>query len=79
MGIRDEGPRRAETRFPHVILDYYSKTRVKDKADIWDALTVILDWYEEWMVNKFEEHEISHSANQVERMREVLALLKKKV
>lgn len=78
VGIRDEGPRRAEKRFPKEVLSYFHSTRVKDTPEVWNSLEVILDWYEKWMIEKLDEHNIPHSAHQVPRMRQVLKLLKSK-
>ena len=47
FGLYDEGPRRAEQRFPEDVLDYYNKSRVKTVDEIWNGLQILLDWYEE--------------------------------
>ena len=79
LEIRDEGQRRAEKRFPSEVINYFSNTRIKKISEIWDALNVILDWYQDWMVEKFDEHDVPHSAHQVQEMREVLKILESKV
>jgi len=79
LGIRDEGPRRAEQRFPKEVLSYYNRSRAKDIIDVWNSLQVFLDWFAEWMVPLLEKRNIPHSAHQVPNMRGVLAILKGKV
>jgi predicted nucleotidyltransferase len=74
----DEGPRRAESRFPTDVLGYYRESAVCTVVGIWDSLDVLLDWYSNWMVPHFEELSIPHSGIQVEQMRAILALLEKK-
>ena len=78
LGIRDEGPRRAEQRFPEEVLSYYNRSRAKDITDVWNSLKVFLDWFTEWMVPYFEKQDIPHSGLQVPNMRGVLAILKRK-
>ena len=78
LGIRNEGPRRAEQRFPEDVLSYYNGSRAKDIADVWNSLQVFLNWYTEWMVPHLEKHKIPHSLHQVPNMRGVLSILKRK-
>ena len=78
FGLHDEGPRRAEQRFPEDVLDYYNKSRVKTVDEIWNRLQILLDWYEEWLVPKFDKLNIPHSQIQVAQMRDILQLLSEK-
>ncbi|TFG98036.1 hypothetical protein E4H12_07145 [Candidatus Thorarchaeota archaeon] len=72
LGIRNDGHRRAEQRFPEDVLSYYCRNHAKDITDIWNSLQVFLNWYIEWMVPKLTKHNIPHSGLQIQRMREVL-------
>ena len=78
LGKWDEGPRRAESRFPQEVLDYYMLSSIAHVDEIWRSLSVLLDWYYDWMIPHFENLSIPHSASQVKQMRKVLDLLKQK-
>ncbi len=78
LGQWDEGPRRAETRFPSEILSYYWDSRVLTPKEIFQSTSILMDWYETWMVPRFEELEIPHSGYQVKILREVVPTLEEK-
>ncbi len=71
----DEGPRRAETRFPEPVLDYYWGMQPKDVNDIWNAIDVALDWYLEWLIPWFNEHSIKTAEEEVPLIRLILGKL----
>ena len=74
----DEGPRRAERRFPLEVLSFYRNSRVSSAEDIFDALLVLMDWYEKWMVPRFDERNIQHSEYQIGILRKLIPFLKNK-
>jgi predicted nucleotidyltransferase len=78
LGLHDEGCRRAEERFPTKVLDYYNRSRVRTVDEVWDGLQILLDWYDDWLVPKFDKLGIAHSQNQVAQMRDILQLLSSK-
>jgi predicted nucleotidyltransferase len=78
LGLHDEGSRRAEERFPNEVLDYYNRSRVGTVDEIWEGLQILLDWYEQWLVPKFDKLHIAHSQNQVAQMRDILRLISSK-
>ncbi|TXT59985.1 MAG: hypothetical protein BAJALOKI1v1_1340008 [Promethearchaeota archaeon] len=65
LGMWDEGTRRAEQRFPTELIQFYERCRVKVIDDVWECLMVFLEWYNAWMVPKFEEFEIVHANAEV--------------
>lgn len=69
LGIWDEGPRRAEQRFPAEVLDYFNRSAAADVDSIWNSVDVILDWYANWLVPKFEQNRIPHTLHEVPRIR----------
>jgi hypothetical protein len=79
LGQWDEGSRRAEERFPEEVLDFYMRSQAKTVEGIWDGIEVLLSWYEDWLIPKFVELDISHALVQVEPMKDVLRLLKDKM
>jgi len=79
LGQRDEGPRRAEQRFPSEVLTFYRDSRVGEAMEIFNALIILMDWYENWMVPRFEENKIPHSKYQLEVLREIIPYLKTKL
>ncbi len=74
----DEGPRRAESRYPEEVLGYYHSSFVSKIEDSWHALDVFLQWYENWMGPIFKEQKLNHSLSQVETIRLVMQFLKEK-
>ncbi len=74
----DEGPRRAESRYPEEVLGYYHSSFVSKIEDAWHSLDVFLQWYEDWMGPRFKDHELSNSISQVDTMRTVLESLKER-
>lgn len=77
LGIRDEGTRRAEKRFPDKLLNYYNKCRVKKNQEIWECLGVFLEWYSNWLVPKFEENNIIHAKQEVPIIKSAIENIKK--
>jgi predicted nucleotidyltransferase len=65
LGIRDEGTRRAEQRFPKELVEFYNKCRVRKNDDVWDCLNMFLEWYSEWLVPHFENKNIIHAGEEV--------------
>jgi predicted nucleotidyltransferase len=78
LGMRDEGTRRAEQRFPEDLIRYYERCKVKAMEDVWDCLMVFLEWYSDWMVPKFEEHEIIHAGQEVQVIKSAINQLRKR-
>ena len=76
LGIRDEGTRRAEERFPPELIDYYSNLLVSNFDEIWDKLHIILTWYSDWMVSFFNENNIKHAEKEVVLIRNIINILK---
>lgn len=76
LGIRDEGTRRAEERFPPELINYYTKLMVANFNEIWEKLHIILDWYSKWMVSRFTEHNITHTEKEVFLIRNLINNLK---
>ena len=78
LGVWDEGTRRAEQRFPVELIEYYNDLKIGKNEEIWEKLNVILDWYSNWMVPKFEEHKIMHANVEVPLVRNIIKILKLK-
>ncbi len=76
LGMWDEGTRRAEKRFPKKLIKYYERCKVKEVNDVWECLMVFLEWYSDWMVPKFEEHEIVHASPEVPVLKSTIASLR---
>jgi len=76
LGQWDEGPRRAEERFPEEVLDFYMQSTAKTVEEIWDGIKVLLAWYENWLIPRFEELSLTHALVQVEPMKQALRILK---
>ena len=76
LGIRDEGTRRAEERFPPELIDYYTKLMIANFDEIWDKLHIILDWYSYWMVSRFIENNIAHAEKEVFLIRNIVNILR---
>jgi hypothetical protein len=74
----DEGPRRAESRFPEEVLGYYHSSFVSKIENAWHSLDMFLHWYENWMGPRFKDLELSNSISQVDTMRFVLESLKER-
>ncbi|MGY5874722.1 MAG: hypothetical protein RTU30_03155 [Candidatus Thorarchaeota archaeon] len=79
LGQWDEGPRRAEMRFPPEVLSFYWDSRVMKPDEILHTLPILMDWYEKWMIPRFEELEISHSGYQIKELREIIPYLGTKI
>jgi predicted nucleotidyltransferase len=78
LGIRDEGTRRAEKRFPKEILEYYHSCSLSGSSDIWKCLNILLTWYTDWLVPKFEILKIPHALKEVPLVRALVNEFKKK-
>ncbi|TFG06939.1 MAG: hypothetical protein EU539_06325 [Promethearchaeota archaeon] len=76
LGMRDEGTRKAEQRFPKELIKFYHESMVSDIKDIWNALDVFFKWYVSWLVPKFEEHDISHANQEVKIIKHALMKIK---
>ena len=72
----DEGPRRAESRYPKEVIGYFHSSVVSRIEDSWQSLEIFLQWYKDWMGPKFKEQQLSNSVSQVDTMRDVLQFLK---
>jgi predicted nucleotidyltransferase len=72
LEVWDEGTRRAELRFPEEVINYYYRCQLKEKDDIWLVLHSILDWYSNWLVPRFELHEINHANEEIPIIRYIL-------
>lgn len=77
LGMIDEGPRRAELRFPRQVLEFYRKSRVKDSAEIWNALYIMFDWFETWLLPQLEERGIKHTGTDIIFIKQTLQALQK--
>ncbi|MBD3226992.1 MAG: hypothetical protein GF329_02300 [Candidatus Lokiarchaeota archaeon] len=77
LGIRDEGTRRAEQRFPEELIEYYNRCRVKKNDEIWGCLMVFLEWFSQWLVPKFEDKNIIHANQEVPVIKSAIEKLKK--
>jgi predicted nucleotidyltransferase len=77
LGIWDEGTRRAELRFPKEVIHHYHQCKVKNKDEIWQVLHNILDWYADWLIPQFEQHNILHANEEVPIIRFMLTELEK--
>jgi predicted nucleotidyltransferase len=78
LGLWDEGPRRAGKRFPEKVLYYYNRTRVAEVSDMWLALGYLLDWYEDWLIPRFEQLETPHAKHEIPTLKLMLRQLEKK-
>ena len=78
LGLWDEGPRRAGKRFPENVLYYYNRTRVAEISDVWLALGYILDWYEDWLIPRFEQLETPHAKHEIPTLKLMLRQLEMK-
>jgi len=78
LGIWDEGTRRAETRFPKEILSYYHQCIIHGLKDVWRCLDVLLRWFSEWMVPRFEMNGIEHAGDEIPLIRIMISRLKEK-
>jgi hypothetical protein len=78
LGQWDEGPRRAEERFPTEVLYYYMRSQARTIEEVWDGIEVLLEWYENWLAPRFDELGILHALVQLSSMRGVLRFLRKK-
>ncbi|MGY5860939.1 MAG: nucleotidyltransferase domain-containing protein [Candidatus Thorarchaeota archaeon] len=78
LGLWDEGPRRAGKRFPEKVLYYYNRTRVAEVSEVWLALGYLLDWYEDWLIPRFEQLEIPHARHEIPTLKLMLRQLEKK-
>jgi len=78
LGLWDEGPRRAGKRFPEKVLYYYNRTRVAEVSDVWLALGYLLDWYEDWLIPRFEQLETPHAKHEIPTLKLMLRQLEKK-
>jgi predicted nucleotidyltransferase len=76
LGLWDEGPRRAGKRFPEKVLYYYNRTRVAEVS--WLALGYLLDWYEDWLIPRFEQLETPHAKHEIPTLKLMLRQLEKK-
>jgi predicted nucleotidyltransferase len=76
LGLWDEGTRRAEQRFPEELIRYYERCKVKDIDDVWECLLVFLEWYSDWLVPKFEEHNIIHANQEVSIIQSAIVKLR---
>ncbi|MBN1647615.1 MAG: aminoglycoside 6-adenylyltransferase [Spirochaetales bacterium] len=56
LGQENEGPRRAEQRFPQYVQDYYMASYSDDKNHIREALLVQLRWYSELLIPLLEKN-----------------------
>jgi len=73
----DEGPRRAEQRFPRPIIDFYWSMQSTDVADIWNSISTAIGWYMDWLVPWFNEHSIKTAVEQIPLIRLLLGMLQK--
>ncbi|MHA2089592.1 MAG: nucleotidyltransferase domain-containing protein [Candidatus Kariarchaeaceae archaeon] len=71
-----EGPRRAESRLPEEILQYFHKTQVKNVEGIWSALDIYLDWFSTWFIPRVERLFEKTALNEVDPMKMMLSILK---
>ncbi len=78
LGLWNEGPRRAGMRFPEKVLYYYNRTRVAEVSDVWLALGYLLDWYEDWLIPRFEQLETPHARHEIPTLKLMLRQLEKK-
>ncbi len=78
LGLWDEGPRQAGKRFPEKVLYYYNRTRVAEVSDVWLALGYLLDWYEDWLIPRFEQLETPHARHEIPTLKLMLRQLEKK-
>ena len=78
LNLWDEGPRRAEKRFPVEVRSFYKSSRVKTVDEIWEAAEILLDWYIKWLVPNFEFHGLPHSGKLANQMKGLLPHLKSK-
>ncbi len=69
LGMQDEGPRRAETKFPADVVHYYRETRTSTARNIWAAVELILKWYADWMIPRFQELDVAVPNNLLTRVR----------
>lgn len=76
LNLWDEGTRRAEQRFPKEIISYYHRCQVCDFKDIWLSLDAILEWYSDWLVPRFENHDIVHASAEVELIKSIISHFK---
>jgi len=76
LGLWEEGTRRAEQRFPTELIRYFERCKVKDIDDVWDCLLVFLEWYSDWLVPKFEEHNIIHANQEVSIIKSAIVKLR---
>ncbi len=72
LGIWNEGPRRAESRFPAEIVEAWWRCYPKTSEEVPSVLVSYLDWYLEWLVPKLETSGTSHAADLAETLREVI-------
>lgn len=77
LGMIDEGPRRAELRFPHQVLEFYRNSRVKDSNEIWNALQIMFDWFETWLLPQLEQRGIKHTGKDIIFIKQTLLALQK--
>jgi predicted nucleotidyltransferase len=73
LGLWDEGPRRAERRFPQPVLAYYMRCYPRDESELASALAAAAEWYEMWLVPRLDELGIPHSCELLETARMVMA------
>ena len=74
LGMRDEGTRRAEKRYPHEIIEYYFHSCARTPDQIWDGIYELIRWYSEWLsprlaeigINHYQEKEIEVLKNAIE-------------
>ena len=69
LGMWDEGPRRAETRFPAEVVHYYRETRAVSTTNLWDAVDLLLKWYVEWMVPRLQRIDVQVKNDLLARVR----------
>ena len=72
LGIWNEGPRRAESRFPAEVVETWWRCYPKIPEEIPSVLVSYLEWYREWLVPRLEASGASHSADLAETLREVI-------
>jgi len=65
LGMKDEGTRRAEERFPKEINEFYHQIKIDTLNELWESLETILSYYANFLAPEFKKHNIPSAKEEV--------------
>ena len=63
LGLRNEGPRRAETRFPQEVIEYWYRCYPEKVEDVPRAALSALRWQRDWLGPRLEEQGVEYGSD----------------